>query len=47
MERTIIFANKKYLCEEILKVLWDEEWNAVTIHGDKTQQGIFLIIYRA
>lgn len=39
MERTIIFTNKKYVCENILNTLWDQNWNCVTIHGDKTQQG--------
>jgi ATP-dependent RNA helicase DDX5/DBP2 len=38
MDRTIIFSNKKYVCENLLKVLWDQEWSPVTIHGDKTQQ---------
>lgn len=38
MERTIIFTNKKYVCENLLNALWDQNWSAVTIHGDKTQQ---------
>jgi superfamily II DNA/RNA helicase len=38
MEKTIIFTNKKYLCENLLNSLWDQNWSAVTIHGDKTQQ---------
>ena len=38
MEKTIIFTNKKYLCENMLTSLWDQTWSAVTIHGDKTQQ---------
>jgi superfamily II DNA/RNA helicase len=38
MERTIVFSNKKYVCEDIAKMLWHEEWACVTIHGDKTQQ---------
>ncbi|KAJ3337335.1 ATP-dependent RNA helicase dbp2, partial [Kappamyces sp. JEL0680] len=38
MQRTIIFANKKYLCENLASLLWEQNWSAVTIHGDKTQQ---------
>ncbi|KAJ3260241.1 hypothetical protein HK103_000876 [Boothiomyces macroporosus] len=38
MERTIIFTNKKYQCENINNRLWNENWSSVTIHGDKTQQ---------
>lgn len=38
MERTIVFSNKKYLCEDICRALWDQQWDSITIHGDKTQQ---------
>lgn len=38
MDRTIIFVNKKYLCEDICRNLWDQQWNSMTIHGDKSQQ---------
>ncbi|KAJ3221652.1 hypothetical protein HK099_003276 [Clydaea vesicula] len=38
MERTIIFVNKKYVCENIANGLWENSWNCATIHGDKTQQ---------
>jgi len=37
MDRTIIFSNKKYMCEQLLNTLWDQN-GLVTIHGDKTQQ---------
>ena len=38
MERTIIFTNKKYLCENLSNQLWEQNWSVATIHGDKTQQ---------
>lgn len=38
MERTIVFTNKKYLCENLMNKLWEQNWTAATIHGDKTQQ---------
>ena len=37
MERTIIFTNKKYVCENLLNSLYEQNWTAATIHGDKAQ----------
>ncbi|MEW5306333.1 MAG: hypothetical protein WDW36_008802 [Sanguina aurantia] len=36
--RTLIFCNKKYLCDEIEKGLWEAGYSVGTIHGDKSQQ---------
>ncbi|KAJ3230462.1 ATP-dependent RNA helicase dbp2 [Chytriomyces hyalinus] len=38
MERTIIFCNKKYLCDKIEQGLAGDGWGAVSIHGDKDQR---------
>ncbi|KAI8916610.1 hypothetical protein PhCBS80983_g02470 [Powellomyces hirtus] len=38
MKRTVIFCNKKYLCDRLVQSMNDQNWSAVTIHGDKTQQ---------
>ncbi|KAJ3149947.1 hypothetical protein HDU89_003403 [Geranomyces variabilis] len=38
MSRTVIFCNKKYLCDRLVQAMNDQNWAAVTIHGDKTQQ---------
>ncbi|KAI8609943.1 P-loop containing nucleoside triphosphate hydrolase protein [Chytriomyces sp. MP71] len=38
MERTIIFCNKKYLCDNIEHGLQGDGWGAVSIHGDKDQR---------
>ncbi|KAJ3014001.1 hypothetical protein HKX48_005413, partial [Thoreauomyces humboldtii] len=38
MPRTVIFCNKKYLCDRLVQAMNDQNWSAVTIHGDKTQQ---------
>ena len=35
--RIIVFANKKYMCDRIVKGLAKFKWNAVSIHGDKDQ----------
>ena len=37
MERTIVFVNKKYVCENLLNSLWEQNWTCATIHGDKAQ----------
>ncbi|KAJ3268149.1 hypothetical protein HK104_005460, partial [Borealophlyctis nickersoniae] len=38
MCRTIVFSNKKYLCDRLVGAMLQQNWPAVTIHGDKTQQ---------
>lgn len=38
MERTIIFANKKFLCDRIEQGLNESGWSAIAIHGDKDQR---------
>ncbi|KAI9095799.1 Ddx5 protein [Phlyctochytrium arcticum] len=38
MKRTVVFCNKKYLCDRLVDAMNQQNWNAVTIHGDKTQQ---------
>jgi ATP-dependent RNA helicase DDX5/DBP2 len=35
--RIIVFANKKYMCDRIVKGLAKFNWAAVSIHGDKDQ----------
>ena len=35
--RIIVFANKKYMCDRIVKGLAKFSWKAVSIHGDKDQ----------
>ena len=37
MPRTIIFANKKRICEDLSWKLRQDQWPAVALHGDKTQ----------
>ena len=36
--KTIIFANKKYVCDELESELWEAGYSVAAIHGDKTQQ---------
>jgi len=38
MFRTIIFSNKKRVCEDLTWKLRKEQWPAVALHGDKSQQ---------
>ncbi|KAJ3132732.1 ATP-dependent RNA helicase dbp2, partial [Physocladia obscura] len=38
MERTIIFTNKKYLCDNIETGLNGDGWGCMSIHGDKDQR---------
>ncbi|KAI9009493.1 P-loop containing nucleoside triphosphate hydrolase protein [Gaertneriomyces semiglobifer] len=38
MPRTVVFVNKKYLCDRLTEHMNSQNWGAVTIHGDKTQQ---------
>lgn len=38
MERTIIFSNKKHLCDKIENGLNGSGWSAISIHGDKDQR---------
>lgn len=35
--RSIIFANKKYICDELENTLWEAGYNVAAIHGDKDQ----------
>ncbi|KAG1663799.1 hypothetical protein FOA52_004357 [Chlamydomonas sp. UWO 241] len=36
--RTIIFANKKWICDDLESALWDAGYNIAAIHGDKEQR---------
>jgi ATP-dependent RNA helicase DDX5/DBP2 len=38
MERTIIFSNKKHLCNKIEEGLNGMGWGSISIHGDKDQR---------
>ena len=38
MMRTIIFANKKRVCEDLSWKLRNDQWPCAALHGDKTQQ---------
>jgi ATP-dependent RNA helicase DDX5/DBP2 len=38
MARTIIFANKKRICEDLSWKLKNDQWPCAALHGDKTQQ---------
>lgn len=38
MERTIIFSNKKHICDKIEQGLNGSGWSSICIHGDKDQR---------
>ncbi|KAJ3036508.1 hypothetical protein HK097_003823, partial [Rhizophlyctis rosea] len=38
MCRTIIFSNKKHLCDKLVHAMNENNWPAISIHGDKDQR---------